>query len=160
MPTPRIGLGHDVHRLVGGRRLVLGGVEIPFDRGLLGHSDADALTHAIMDAILGAAALADIGQHFPDRDPAFKDASSLDLLARVVALVAARGFTVGNVDAIIHAEAPRMAPFRDAMRANLARVLGVPVESVSIKAGTNEGLDAVGRAEAIACQAVVLLKPR
>ena len=153
----RIGTGYDIHRLVAGRRLVLGGVEIPFEKGLLGHSDSDVLTHALCDALLGAATLGDIGTHFPDSDPRFKGASSLDLLARVVELIAERGFRVANVDAQILAERPKLAPHIPAMRRLLADILKVDIDCVSIKAKTNEGLDSIGRGEAMAAQAVALL---
>jgi 2-C-methyl-D-erythritol 2,4-cyclodiphosphate synthase len=154
----RVGIGYDLHRLVEGRRLVLGGIEIPFEKGLLGHSDSDVLTHAICDALLGAAALGDIGSHFPDTDPRFRGAASLDLLSAVVDLISGRGLTISNVDAIIIAERPKLAPHIQAMRERLADVLGVELNRVSIKAKTNEGLDAVGRGEAMAAQAVALLK--
>ncbi len=153
----RIGTGYDIHRLVAGRRLVLGGLEIPFEKGLLGHSDSDVLTHALCDALLGAAALGDIGTHFPDSDPRFKGASSLDLLARVVALIAERGLRVANVDAQVLAERPKLAPYIPAMRKLLADILKVDIDRVSIKAKTNEGLDSIGRGEAMAAQAVALL---
>lgn len=154
----RIGIGYDIHRLVEGRALILGGVPIPCEKGLLGHSDADALIHAIMDAILGALALADIGTHFPDTDPVYKGMSSLLLLEKVREMMTAQGYRVGNLDAIIFAERPKMAPHRESMRRNLAQALQMDVSSVSIKAGTNEGCDAIGRGEAIACQAVILLE--
>ncbi|HXG65896.1 MAG TPA: 2-C-methyl-D-erythritol 2,4-cyclodiphosphate synthase [Blastocatellia bacterium] len=156
--TNRIGTGYDIHRLVEGRRLVLGGVEIPFDKGLLGHSDSDVLTHAICDALLGAASLGDIGRHFPDTDPRYRGAPSLDLLAAVVELITGRGYAVVNVDAVVLAERPKLAPHIDAMRERLATVLRVGVEHVSVKAKTNEGLDAVGRGEAMAAHAVALLR--
>jgi 2-C-methyl-D-erythritol 2,4-cyclodiphosphate synthase len=155
--TNRIGTGYDIHRLVEGRRLVLGGVEIPFDKGLLGHSDSDVLTHAICDALLGAAALGDIGRHFPDTDPRYRGAPSLDLLAAVVELITGCGYAVVNVDAVVLAERPKLAPHIDAMRERLATVLRVDVENVSVKAKTNEGLDAVGRGEAMAAHAIALL---
>ncbi|BDG62128.1 2-C-methyl-D-erythritol 2,4-cyclodiphosphate synthase [Caldinitratiruptor microaerophilus] len=153
----RIGIGYDIHRLVPGRRLVLGGVEIPWRLGLEGHSDADALTHAVIDAVLGAAGLGDIGQLFPDTDPAFAGADSVALLERVVALVRERGWRVGNVDATVLCERPRIAPHREAMRRRLAAALGVAPEDVGIKATTNEGLGAIGAGEGIACYAVALL---
>jgi 2-C-methyl-D-erythritol 4-phosphate cytidylyltransferase/2-C-methyl-D-erythritol 2,4-cyclodiphosphate synthase len=156
--TGRAGTGYDLHRLVEGRPLVLGGVTIPFERGLLGHSDADAVCHAITDAILGAAAAGDIGQHFPDTDPTWKGANSLDLLARAAAIVRERGLEVGNVDATIIAERPKLAPYLDAMRANLAQALGVPANRISLKGKTNEGVGALGRSEAIAVHAVALLR--
>ena len=153
----RVGLGYDIHKLVEGRRLVLGGVEIAYERGLEGHSDADALTHAVVDALLGAAALGDIGTHFPDTDERWRGADSIALLEHVVALVAERGYAVGNVDAIIVAEAPRMRPHIAAMRERLARALGVEVDAVGVKATTEEGLGPVGRREAISARAVALL---
>jgi 2-C-methyl-D-erythritol 2,4-cyclodiphosphate synthase len=153
----RVGIGYDVHRLVEGRRLVLGGVEIPFERGLLGHSDADVLSHALCDALLGAAGEGDIGGHFPDTDPAYSGISSLTLVYKVTELLRSRGFEIVNVDATILAEKPRLAGFIPTMQANLARILGVDPACVNIKAGTNEQLDAVGRAEGIACHAVALI---
>jgi len=153
----RVGMGYDIHRLVEGRPLLLGGVTIPYERGLLGHSDADALTHAITDALLGALALGDIGTHFPDTDPQWAGANSLALLQRAAALVTAHGFEVVNVDASILAERPKLAPYIHAMRERLAAVLCLPYDAVSIKAKTNEGQDAVGRQEAIAVYAVVLV---
>lgn len=153
----RIGTGFDVHRLVEGRRLVLGGIEIPFSRGLLGHSDADVLVHAICDAMLGAAALGDLGQHFPDTDPAFKDINSLLLLKQVDQLLRARGLSVVNLDSTIIAQAPKLAPYIAAMSARIAEILGVDRGQVSIKATTTEGLGFTGREEGIAAQAVVLL---
>jgi 2-C-methyl-D-erythritol 4-phosphate cytidylyltransferase / 2-C-methyl-D-erythritol 2,4-cyclodiphosphate synthase len=156
--TGRAGTGYDLHRLVPGRRLVLGGVTIPSDRGALGHSDADVVCHALTDAILGAVSLGDIGRHFPDSDPRWKDASSLDLLARAAALVAEQGFQVGNVDVTVILEAPRIRDYVDAMRAAVAQAVGVEVARVSIKGKTNEGVDAVGRGEAIAAHAVALIR--
>jgi 2-C-methyl-D-erythritol 2,4-cyclodiphosphate synthase len=155
--SSRIGIGYDVHRLVQGRKLVLGGVNIPFAKGLLGHSDSDVLTHAICDALLGAAALGDIGTHFPDTDPRLSGASSLDLLARVVEMIGERGYEVANVDAVILAEQPKLKPYVQTMRERLASVLGVSTACVSIKAKTGEGLEAIGRGEAMAAQAIVLL---
>ena len=155
----RIGIGYDIHRLVEGRKLVLAGVEVPFDKGLLGHSDSDVLAHAVCDALLGAAALGDIGEHFPDTDERWKNASSLDLLARVVEMIRERGYRVANVDTIILAERPRLRPHIQAMRERLAAALRVDVDCVSVKAKTGEGLDAVGRGEAVRAHAVVLLKP-
>lgn len=136
---------------------MLGGVEIPFEKGLLGHSDSDVLTHAICDALLGAVALGDIGMHFPDTDPRWAGASSLEFLARVVELIAARGYQVGNVDATVLAERPKLKPHIQAIRERLASVLGVHLDQVSLKAKTSEGLESVGRGEAIAAQAVALL---
>ena len=153
----RVGLGSDLHRLVEGRRLVLGGVEIEGSRGLLGHSDADAVCHAVTDAILGAAAAGDIGEHFPDDDPRWKDASSLDLLATAVTIVRERGFAVVNVDIVVKAEWPKIRDHADAMRERLSGVLGVDVSRVSVKGKTGEGVDAVGRGEAIGVEAVALL---
>lgn len=154
----RVGIGYDVHRLIEGRRLVLGGVDIPYEKGLLGHSDADALSHAICDALLGAAAVGDIGSHFPDNDPQFSDASSLKLLERASDLVVASGFVVANVDSVIIAEMPRLAPHIPAMRELLASSLKIEVGQVSIKSKTAEGLDSIGRGEAIAAQAIVLIR--
>lgn len=153
----RIGFGYDVHRLVNGRRLILGGVEIPFPLGLAGHSDADVLSHAIGDALLGAAGLGDLGHHFPDRDPAYKDISSLILLERIMAQVLAKGWQVGNVDAVVVAQAPKLAPYLPRMRANLAPILRLPPADLNLKATTTEGLGFAGRQEGIAAYAVVLL---
>jgi 2-C-methyl-D-erythritol 2,4-cyclodiphosphate synthase len=153
----RVGLGYDVHRLVDGRPLVLGGVHVDHERGLAGHSDADALAHAVIDALLGAAALGDIGQHFPDTDERWRGADSMALLEHTVGLLAERGFTVGNVDTIIVAEAPRMKPHIPAMRERLAAALGVEVDCVGVKATTEEGLGPVGRREGIAARAVALI---
>jgi len=158
--TGRAGLGYDIHRLVEGRPLILGGVTIPFDRGLIGHSDADAVCHAITEAILGAAAAGDIGRHFPDTDPRWKGASSIDLLRRAAAIVREQGLEVGNVDASVIAERPKLAPFVDAMCANVARAIGIPADRVSIKGKTNEGVGALGRGEAIAVHAIALLRKR
>lgn len=153
----RIGHGYDVHRLTEGRRLVLGGVEVPFVRGLLGHSDADVLTHAVMDALLGAAGLWDIGHAFPDTDDAYLDISSLVLLERVMEMLLAKGLRVGNVDATVLAQRPKLAPFIPEMRANLARVMGVGEERVNVKATTEEGLGFTGSGEGMAAHAVALL---
>jgi 2-C-methyl-D-erythritol 2,4-cyclodiphosphate synthase len=153
----RIGIGYDVHRLVEGRKLVLGGVEIPFEKGLLGHSDSDVLVHSICDALLGAAAMGDIGAHFPDTDPRWAGASSLDFLAHVVEMIVDKGFRVSNVDATVIAERPRLKPHIQAIRQQLASVLRVDVDQVSVKAKTGEGLESVGRGEAIVAQAVALL---
>lgn len=153
----RIGIGHDTHRLAEGRPLILGGVHVEAERGALGHSDADALAHAIADAILGALCEGDLGVHFPDRDPRWKDADSMQLLARVVWLAGERGFHVINVDATVMLESPKLRPFVEAMRENLSRTLSVDAGCVSVKAKTGEGLDAVGRGEAVTVQAVVLL---
>ena len=156
--TARIGTGFDVHALVAGRPLVLGGVTVPFERGLAGHSDADVLLHAIADALLGALALGDIGRHFPDTDPRYRDADSRVLLRHVAGLVANAGYAVGNVDATIVAQAPRLAPHVDAMRANIAGDLGCDVGRVSVKATTTEQLGFTGRSEGIAAMAVALLE--
>ena len=153
----RVGLGYDAHRLVAGRPLILGGVEIPHALGLLGHSDADVLTHAIGDALLGAAGAGDLGTHFPDKDPAFKDISSLVLLKRIREIVRDRGFTPQNVDATIVAQAPRLAPHIPAMQANLAPILGLTPAEVNIKATTTEHMGFAGRGEGIAAYAVVLV---
>jgi 2-C-methyl-D-erythritol 4-phosphate cytidylyltransferase / 2-C-methyl-D-erythritol 2,4-cyclodiphosphate synthase len=157
-PDMRVGSGYDLHRLVEGRPLILGGVAIPFGRGLAGHSDADALCHAVTDAILGAASQGDIGQHFPDSDTRWKGASSIDLLRRAAAIVASVGYRVVNVDATIIAERPTLGPFRAAMAAGLAAALGVEPSAVSVKAKTNEGVDAAGRGDAIAVHAIALLE--
>lgn len=153
----RIGHGYDVHKLVEKRKLILGGVEIPWEKGLLGHSDADVLTHAVMDALLGAAALGDIGQHFPDHDPAFKGADSLVLLAHVVRLIGKKGWKVGNVDATIIAQKPKLAPHIPIMRENLARVMGVGLDQINVKATTEEKLGFTGSGEGMAAHAVCLL---
>lgn len=154
----RIGQGFDVHALVPGRRLVLGGVEIPYERGLLGHSDADVLAHAVTDALLGAAGLGDIGRHFPDTDARFAGANSLVLLAEAVRRVREAGYSVGNVDATIVAQAPRMAPHIGEMNARLARAIGVDVGQVNVKARTTERLGFEGRSEGISAHAVALLE--
>jgi 2-C-methyl-D-erythritol 2,4-cyclodiphosphate synthase len=154
----RIGMGYDVHRLVTGRKLVLGGVVIPFEKGLLGHSDADVLVHAVCDALLGAAGLGDIGLHFPDSDPAYKDISSLKLLEQSKTMVQAEGFTIQNIDTIILAEAPKIEPYRKRMRANLAATLNIDPGYVNVKATTTEGLGAIGKGEGIGAFSVVLLE--
>ncbi len=153
----RIGHGYDVHKLVEGRPLILGGVTIPYEKGLLGHSDADVLAHAISDALLGAVALGDIGKHFPDTDPAYAGADSLKLASAVAALVAEKGYKPENVDATILCQAPKLAPHILAMRENLARALGMNVEDVSVKATTEEHLGFTGAGEGIAVHAVALL---
>lgn len=153
----RVGIGYDVHRLVEGRKLILGGVEIAHEVGLLGHSDADVLLHAISDALLGAAALGDIGKHFPDSDPAYKGISSLVLLSHVGRLLHKHGYAVGNVDATIVAQAPRLAPHIEAMRANIADALDTEIGSISVKATTTEGLGFAGTKEGIASYAVAML---
>jgi 2-C-methyl-D-erythritol 2,4-cyclodiphosphate synthase len=154
----RVGIGYDIHPLVSGRPLVLGGVVIPYDRGLDGHSDADALLHAVADAILGAAALGDVGLHFPNSDPAYRNASSVRLLEAVVDQVIGLGFTVENVDTVVIAEAPMLAPFIPAMRAVMAKTLRVSESAVSVKATTHERMGSLGRGEGIAAQAVCLLR--
>jgi 2-C-methyl-D-erythritol 2,4-cyclodiphosphate synthase len=153
----RIGQGYDVHRLVAGRRLVLGGEEIPFPLGLDGHSDADVLLHALGDALLGAASLGDLGKHFPPGDERWRGASSVDLLGRIMALVQAQGFRVANCDLTLVAEAPKLAPYRERIIERIARVLGIEESAVGLKATTNEGLGAIGRGEGMAAFAVVLL---
>ena len=158
MTDLRVGHGYDVHRLVQGRALVLGGVTVPFDRGLLGHSDADVLTHAVMDALLGAAALGDIGKLFPDSDPAYTGADSVLLLRRVTAALAEGGFAPVNVDATVLAQAPRLAPFILEMRERLAAAMGLDAERVSVKATTEEGLGFTGSGEGIAAHAVALVE--
>lgn len=158
MSDLRIGIGYDVHAFAEGRVLVLGGVELPHDRGLLGHSDADVLVHALMDAILGALREGDIGKLFPDTDPAYAGVSSLDLLARVARLVEQRGFRLVDADTVLVLEQPRIAPFREAMRERIAGALGVDVSCVGVKATTTEGLGFEGRAEGVGAQAVVVLE--
>ena len=155
----RIGHGYDVHRLVEGRRLILGGVEIPFERGLLGHSDADVLTHAVMDALLGAAALGDIGKLFPDSDPAYEGADSLELLGRVARALGENGYKVGNVDATVLAQRPKLAPHIPLMRERLAAAMGADPGRVSVKATTEEGLGFTGAGEGMAAHAVAILIP-
>ena len=154
----RIGHGYDVHRLVENRRLIIGGVDIPCEKGLLGHSDADVLTHAVMDALLGAAALGDIGKHFPDNDESYKNADSLVLCAKVAELLLGAGYRVINIDATIIAQAPKLAPHIDKMRENLAHALGVDKGLVSIKATTEEGLGFTGEKSGIAAHAVCLIE--
>ena len=156
----RIGQGYDVHRLVEGRPLVLGGETIPFDKGLDGHSDADVLLHALGDALLGAAGLGDLGQHFPPSDERWRGANSMDLLGRIVGLVLGGGWRVLSCDLTLVAEAPRLAPYRDRIRSRIASALGVEVDAVGLKATTNEGLGALGRGEGMAALAVVLLGDR
>ena len=158
MTKLRVGHGYDVHRLVEGRALILGGVTVPFDRGLLGHSDADVLTHAVMDALLGAAALGDIGQHFPDNDPAYAGADSIALLERVTALLREHGWQVGNVDATVVAQTPKLAPYIPEMRRRLAEAMGLDVDCVSVKATTEERLGFTGSGEGMAAHAVALIE--
>ena len=157
MSDIRVGHSYDVHRLTEGRKLILGGVEIPFEKGLLGHSDADVLAHAVMDALLGAAGLGDIGRHFPDTDPAYSGADSLELLARVAGLLGERGWSVGNVDATILAQRPKLAPHIPQMAENLAKAMGVPPDRVNVKATTEEGLGFTGSGEGMAAHAVALI---
>lgn len=154
----RIGTGYDVHRLVEDRKLVLGGVEIPYTLGLLGHSDADVLVHAVMDALLGAAALGDIGRHFPDSDPAYKGISSIELLRRVREKIEFSGYRVGNIDATVIAQRPKLAPYIDTMKANIAEALMIDASRVNVKATTEEGLGFTGEGLGIAAQAVCLLE--
>ena len=154
----RTGLGIDTHAFAAGRPLILGGVDIPHEQGLAGHSDADVLTHAVIDALLGAAALGDIGQHFPDSDPRFAGADSLALLRTVVRYLGERGFVIANVDATVVLERPKLAPYRDAMREALAEALGLPADAVNVKATTGEGIGFVGRAEGAAAMAVATLE--
>ena len=155
----RVGMGYDVHRLVEERKLILGGVEIPYEKGLLGHSDADVLLHAIMDALLGAAALDDIGKHFPDTDPAYKGISSIRLLEHVGRLLEDHNYVVGNIDATIIAQRPKMAPHIPKMRANVAKALGIEESQINIKATTEEGLGFTGTGEGISSQAICALIP-
>ena len=153
----RVGMGYDVHKLTEGRKLILGGVDIPWEKGLLGHSDADVLIHAVMDALLGAAALGDIGKHFPDTDPAYKGISSIKLLVYVAELLRKQEYAVGNIDATVIAQKPKMAPHIPQMRKNMADALGIPESKINIKATTEEGLGFTGRGEGIASQAICLL---
>lgn len=156
-PEMRIGMGYDVHRLVEDRKLILGGVEIPYEKGLLGHSDADVLLHAIMDALLGGAALGDIGKHFPDTDEKYKGISSLKLLEKVGALLEENCFFIENIDATIIAQAPKMRSFIDTMRENIANALGIETAQINVKATTEEGLGFTGSGEGISAQAICLL---
>ena len=153
----RIGQGYDVHRLTEGRKLILGGVEIPYEKGLLGHSDADVLIHAVMDALLGAAALGDIGQHFPDTDPTYKGISSIELLGKVGALLEKKGYVIENIDATIIAQRPKLASYRPQMEEKIAEALHLDPSRVSVKATTEEGLGFTGSGEGIASQAITLL---
>ena len=158
MSALRIGHGYDVHRLCEGRRLIIGGVDIPYEKGLLGHSDADVLLHAISDALLGAAALGDIGKHFPDNDPAYKDADSLKLLEAVGKILAENGYTVSNVDSTVIAQAPKLAPHIDKMRQNIADALCAAKDAISVKATTEEGLGFSGEKLGIAAHAVCIIE--
>ena len=154
----RIGMGYDVHKLVEGRKLILGGVEIPYEKGLLGHSDADVLLHAIMDALLGAAALGDIGKHFPDTDPAYKGISSIRLLEHVADLLEEHQFLIENIDATIIAQRPKMRPYIDTMRENIAKALKIESDQINVKATTEEGLGFTGSGEGISSQAICMLE--
>ncbi len=154
----RVGMGYDVHRLVEDRKLILGGVEIDYEKGLLGHSDADCLVHAIMDALLGAACMGDIGKHFPDSDERYSGADSMQLMSEVRSMIEKAGFTIGNIDAVIIAQKPKMAPHIPLMRIKVANVLGIDESRVNIKATTEEGLGFTGEGKGIACQAVALLE--
>lgn len=153
----RIGLGYDVHAFAAGRKLIIGGVHIPYELGLDGHSDADVLVHAIMDALLGALREGDIGRLFPDTDPAYEGADSIKLLQEVGAFVRAKGFSIDDIDSVVMMQAPKMSPYREQMRANIARALDIPVESVGVKATTTEHLGYEGRGEGVSAQAVALL---
>ncbi len=154
----RIGTGYDVHRLVEGRKCIIGGIEIPFEKGLLGHSDADVLLHAIMDAMLGALALGDIGRHFPDTDGAYKDIDSKELLRKVYALIKAEGYLIGNIDSIVICERPKLKNHIDQMRQTIAGILDTEIKNISVKATTTEKLGFEGREEGIGAQAVVMLR--
>lgn len=154
----RIGMGYDVHKLVEGRKLILGGVEIPYEKGLLGHSDSDVLLHAIMDALLGAAALGDIGKHFPDTDPAYKGISSIRLLEHVADLLEEHQFLIENIDATIIAQRPKMRPYIDTMRENIAKALKIEADQINVKATTEEGLGFTGSGEGISSQAICMLE--
>lgn len=160
MTKIRVGCGYDVHRLVEGRKLILGGVEIPYEKGLLGHSDADVLAHAVMDALLGAASLGDIGQHFPDQDEKYRGADSLGLMKEVVRMLTEAGYEIGNVDATIIAQQPKMRPYLEEMRQNMAEVMRIPFDCCHVKATTEEGLGFTGKGEGIAVSAVCLIERR
>lgn len=159
MEDMRIGMGYDVHRLAQDRKLILGGVEIPYEKGLLGHSDADVLLHAVMDALLGAAALGDIGKHFPDTEEQYRGISSMELLRHVAALLEEKCFVVENIDATVIAQRPKLLPYMDQMKENIAQVLGITQDRVNVKATTEEGLGFTGTGEGISAQAVCLLEP-
>ncbi len=154
----RAGIGYDLHRLAEGRKLILGGIEVPFSKGPVGHSDGDALAHALCDALLGAAGLGDIGTHFPDTDPMWKDASSLRFLERIRELLAQHHFRIAHIDAVVIAEKPKLTPHFPAMRNSLAKSLGVAASAINLKAKTNEGVDAIGRGEAIAAQVIATIE--
>jgi len=153
----RVGVGYDIHRLVHGRKLILGGKEIPFEKGLLGHSDADVLVHAICDALLGAAGLGDIGIHFPDTDPLYKDICSLEILAETCAMLKNQGCAINNIDSTVFAERPKISPYRGEMRANIARYAGIDEKLVNIKATTTEGLGMIGKGEGIAAMCIAMI---
>jgi 2-C-methyl-D-erythritol 2,4-cyclodiphosphate synthase len=157
MTSFRIGHGYDIHRLVSGRKLILGGVHIEFELGLDGHSDADVVCHAVMDSLLGALSLGDIGIHFPNTDNKYKNADSLELLNKVCLLIKDKDYSIGNIDVTIIAERPKLSPFMDGMRENIARILRIPLDSISIKATTNENIGLIGKGEGIAAFAVTLL---
>lgn len=154
----RIGIGYDVHRFVSGRKLVLGGVAIPFDKGLLGHSDADVLVHAVCDALLGAAGMGDIGMHFPDTDPEYKDISSIKILAKTYELVSSKNFKITNLDSTIFADAPKLSSYKETMKKNIARTIEIEPECVNVKATTFEGLGMIGKGEGIGAMCVVLIQ--
>lgn len=154
----RIGMGYDVHKLIENKDLIIGGVYIPYKKGLLGHSDADVLIHAVMDSLLGAAALGDIGKHFPDNDPKYKDISSIKLLSHVTKIIKRKGYTIGNIDGIIIAQRPKIAPYIQEMRENLASTLEISLDQINIKATTTEGLGFAGKEEGIASYSVALLE--
>jgi 2-C-methyl-D-erythritol 2,4-cyclodiphosphate synthase len=156
----RVGIGYDVHRLVAGRKLVLGGMDIPFEKGLLGHSDADVLVHAVCDALLGAAGLGDIGLHFPDTDPEYKDMSSIKILAKTYELLNTKNFKVINIDSTIFADDPKLSPYRETMQKNIARTIEIEPECVNVKATTFEGLGMIGRGEGIGAMCIALLELR
>jgi len=156
----RIGIGYDVHQLVTGRKLVLGGVAIPFEKGLFGHSDADVLIHAVCDALLGATGLGDIGLHFPDTDPEYKDISSIKILVKTYELVSSKNFKIINLDSTIFADAPKISPYREAMQKNIARTIEIEPECVNVKATTFEGLGMIGKGEGIGAMCVVLIQSR
>ena len=154
----RVGLGYDVHRLADGRKLILGGIDIAFEKGLMGHSDADVLIHAICDALLGAAGLDDIGEHFPDNDPTYKNISSMHILRETAQMVLDKGFSITNIDAVIFAEGPKMSPYRQAMKASIAAAIKLDLDRINIKATTTEGLGMIGRGEGIGAMCVVLIQ--
>ena len=153
----RIGMGYDIHRLVEGRKLVLGGVTIPFEKGLLGHSDADVLVHAVCDALLGAAGLGDIGLHFPDTNSEYKDVASIKILAKTYELISGKGFSIMNLDSTIFADAPKLSPYRDAMQKNISRTIEIEQDRVNVKATTFEGLGMIGKGEGIGAMCVALI---